>query len=620
MSEPVATSELMPSSGSNGSARFWPWGATALILSFLVAFSFGFTPIRSTQDDFWHLKAGQLQIEQGLPIHGPEPFSYNDPGHSWHNHEWLAQRIFYRIYAWGSQTDFFSGMFRLIVFKSLVVGLTFALVTWAVRRRGTHWILAALMGIIAAEISRRTIYIRPPLFSYFLFAGFLLCLHEWRMGRLPGRWLWFLPAVTILWANLHGMVQLAVAAVGAYAGGHWLTLLVIHEGSMKSRLTAFLRCKTNQLITAVLGATFLATLLQPSGIGLYTLAGKFTRDPLLQRTISEMLPPPFFIQFSGTGWHFIPGFATFWVVVALVFLLWAFHRGRLHHPADGILLLFFTYQALNHWRLLPLFAIVAAPILGWLISHRFLPVLISWQPWIAKRLTPLLLTTTLLLSGTYVGWIGEPPPQTFLVRNRVLLGGQVLDGPMDYPMPIVQALLNARPPGHLYSPSNHCGWFIWWLAPETYRTFADNRFDHFGSQFLYDELILQKAMGPGVSILDRQVTETWQQVLERHGIQTLAIQRNMPLHRRLRTWPDFQPVYYFLPPGQPRSDGGWAIWVRVTDESTTARETLRRLAMRENPGLPPPELFENWQPDPNSPELPFPGESPSHHENASSPP
>ena len=605
----AAPEPLSPDANPTPTLPPWMAAILATVLVAAVAFSLSFVPFRASQDDFWHLKAGMLQVEQGYPIHGPEPFSYCGPEETWHNHEWLAQRWFYRVFATADSGDLNGGLIRLLFFKSLIVSLTFVLVCWGVYRRGASWAVAALCGVVAAEISRRTIYVRPPIFSYLFLAGFLLLLHEWKAGRLRGRWLWVLPPVTVLWANLHGMVPLAFVAVGAYSAGEWIEALL--QGgrriSFRERLRNLWLSPTVRLSTAVLVVTALATLAQPSGIGLYSLAGKFTKDPLLQTTIGEMLPAKFFLQpgAPGQGFHFVPGFASFWFALAAVGILWMVNRGRLQHWGDALLVLFFSYQAVSHWRLLPLFAIVAAGPLGWLLTTTVVPAIRTRLP---RNLSVgrLAAALALLLAVTYTAGIREH--HTFVQRNLMVLRGKAIENPMDYPVPLVRALLAVRPPGRLYSPSNYCGWFMWWLAPEVYRTFADNRFDHFGSQYLHDELVMRRTLRPGYMVAHREVKRSWQDTITHWAIKTLAIERSSMLHKRLRTYPGFRPAYIYVPPGSNSPDAGWTIWVTTADEGTTPAESLARRFQNENPGAPHPEVLENWKPDPNAPELKQPGE------------
>ena len=71
-----------------------------LLLVLGVAFSFAFTPLRSSQDEWWHLKAGKWIVENGrLPRN--DIFTYTGENMRWHNHEWLAQVLFYGVHQLG---------------------------------------------------------------------------------------------------------------------------------------------------------------------------------------------------------------------------------------------------------------------------------------------------------------------------------------------------------------------------------------------------------------------------------------------------------------------------------------------------------------------------------------
>jgi hypothetical protein len=134
------------------------------------------------------------------------------------------------------------------------------------------------VALIAADISRRTIYPRPPIFSYLLFAVTLLVLSAWKSGRLRARWLWLLPLMMIPWANLHGMCLLGIIALGCFALGE-----IAERRSLRG---------VGALLCALTAVTAAAALLNPSGHHIFFLGKNFTNDPLLKRVIAEMLPPP----------------------------------------------------------------------------------------------------------------------------------------------------------------------------------------------------------------------------------------------------------------------------------------------------------------------------------------
>jgi hypothetical protein len=135
-----------------------PLALVSVVLALAAAWSFAFVPLRASQDEWWHLKTGRWIVEHGgLPT--TDIFTYAGEGLRWHNHEWLAQVIFYGVYAAGDRTAW-GGLRALITFKALVVVATFGLVMWCAARRCGSWRVAALVGLVAADVARRTIY--PP--------------------------------------------------------------------------------------------------------------------------------------------------------------------------------------------------------------------------------------------------------------------------------------------------------------------------------------------------------------------------------------------------------------------------------------------------------------------------
>ena len=80
-----------------------PLALVSVVLALAAAWSFAFVPLRASQDEWWHLKTGRWIVEHGrLPT--TDIFTYAGEGLRWHNHEWLAQVIFYGVYAAGDCT------------------------------------------------------------------------------------------------------------------------------------------------------------------------------------------------------------------------------------------------------------------------------------------------------------------------------------------------------------------------------------------------------------------------------------------------------------------------------------------------------------------------------------
>ena len=105
--------------------RRHPLALPALLLVGAVAFSFGFVPLRSSHDEWWHLKTGQWILQNGrLPVN--DIFTYTGEDTRWHNHEWLAQILFYKVFEWGGRHGI-GDLRALLTLRAGVVALTFLL-------------------------------------------------------------------------------------------------------------------------------------------------------------------------------------------------------------------------------------------------------------------------------------------------------------------------------------------------------------------------------------------------------------------------------------------------------------------------------------------------------------
>ncbi len=544
-----------------------------------VAFSFAFTPLRASQDEWWHLKAGKWIVENGrLPQN--DLFTYTAADMRWHNHEWLAQVIFYRVFAWGGRNAL-GDVRALVLFKALLVAATFALVVRLAWHHARSWPVALLVALAGADMSHRTIFPRPPVFSYLIFAAWLLALYQWKAGRLRGRWLWLFVPCMVVWANLHGMCLLGIVAVGSFAAGEALEFAAARwrsrraaDGDAPAGPDPRAALRPFGMLTALTVAVTLAATANPSGYHLFTLGRNFTADPLLRKVILEMLPPPFSIRLN----------ATFWIVVPLFAVLFIANRGRMRVGADYVLSGFFLFQALSHWRLLPLFAIASAAPLGCVFAGVLERGALLTRPGTRAALG----TLAVLLGGYYVFAMGEPPPQTFFRRNMDLVRGKFMER-ADYPEPMMRFVREARLPDRMFSEINYCGYVMWSLSPELHKLFTDNRFDLFGSRFYPQEYTMVHALDKGGEFIGgHRIDKSWRELLDFWGINFVIISRDKPLDAALRKTGRWDLVYCFLLP-DAAPDGGFNVWLRRDPKFADALRRARDRWVAQNPLDPPPD-------------------------------
>ncbi len=291
------------------------------------------------------------------------------------------------------------------------------------------------------------------------------------------------------------MVPLAVAATGAFAAGEFLELCARAYVAHRRHIPrgALRRCCPSAPWPPPLfgGAHPRGSRCSvPESLRDLTCSfsrRKFTADPYSSaRLIAEMLPTPFLFSKVSVGareqWMFVPLYVSFWLSLLALAVLLAARRGRLRCGADYVLGAFFTWQAVAHVRLLPLYAVTVMPILATLLAD-------ATQHWrvqrpFTMRIGPAMLTVGIFL--WYVFGVAEPPPQTFFRRNLALLAGKDKE-PADYPDALYKYILRVGFPDRMFSEINYCGYAIWWLSPETHKLFTDNRFDLFGSRYYIEE-------------------------------------------------------------------------------------------------------------------------------------
>jgi len=157
-------------------------------------------------DTFWHLVAGNWIIDHGTIPH-TDPFSFTFAGKPWLMHEWLSELLMatvFRLFGWSG----------LAVLTAAAGGLT----VWLVARAAARWLgglalwLTILLGLgmIAPHFLVRPHILVLPLLA--LWCGELV---EARSdNRQPG---WWLIAVMILWANMHGSFLFGLCLVAPFA-------------------------------------------------------------------------------------------------------------------------------------------------------------------------------------------------------------------------------------------------------------------------------------------------------------------------------------------------------------------------------------------------------------------
>ena len=142
-----------------------PSQITALLLILAATFALSFTKA-SDQDVFWHLRTGQLILDEGrLPR--TNTFSSAHADHPWLNPNWLFQASLagiHRLGGWGGVAAFKVVLASLVALCLLLVLLG--------ERRGA--LAAGALTVAVMAVLQFRILARPHLVSYLFFAVLIL--------------------------------------------------------------------------------------------------------------------------------------------------------------------------------------------------------------------------------------------------------------------------------------------------------------------------------------------------------------------------------------------------------------------------------------------------------------
>lgn len=259
-------------------SRLWAFLAVALpVLAALIA------PLQSV-DLTYHVRAG-VEILDSRAIPTVDTWTFTAAGVPWVDQQWGTQVMFASVYRLGGWTG-------LVILRALLVGLIFACLFAAGRRRGLDARSAAWLTLAAFVVSAAALSLRPQLLGMALFALVLLLVVD---RHANPRRLWAIPVIVLVWANLHGSFFLGPLVLGLA----WLEDL--HD-----------RAPQPHRVLAVAAAAAAAACITPFGPGVWAYAVGLSMNPEVTRRITEWQP---------TSFRDLPGLLFFGSVVAVVVLL-----------------------------------------------------------------------------------------------------------------------------------------------------------------------------------------------------------------------------------------------------------------------------------------------------------
>lgn len=288
-------------------------------------------------DTGYHVRAGEL-ILKTLSIPRLDTFSLHAPPLPWTAHEWLSEAIMALIHN-------FSGMTGVVIFFCALISLAYLLLFRFVRGYCRNILVAIAITLLAITCSLIHWLARPHIFSLVLMVAwyYILDAYQYRRKNL----LYLLPPIMLLWVNLHGGFISGFILLSIFLAGN-LFPLVFARGQDNSEHRRAAKA-LGQILFVSLGAA----IINPFGFHILLFPFKLVTDNYLMNNVAEFLSPEFHSSI----------FKPFLLYVILTIAVLAKSKERLN-GIDIVLFLLFFYMSLVSARYIPLFGIIAAPILA----------------------------------------------------------------------------------------------------------------------------------------------------------------------------------------------------------------------------------------------------------------
>jgi hypothetical protein len=326
-------------------ARRW-WLPSISVVIWLVFFLALMLPVArvkvvaSDSDPCWHWQQGNWMLQHRAVLH-TEIYSHTRGGVPMVDMWWLSEVVT----ALAGDLLGWSGI-------ALVAAAVCATCVWLLHRQllaeGNDLLLSTALTLLAAGACATHWLARPHLATQLLMLVFAWQLRWFERGRTTTlKLLVLLPLLMALWANLHGAFVFGLALIGIHLIGTvvtWAFATAEQRPALRHR-------------AAVLGALEVAcvsaSLLNPDGWTLPVQIVRYMSSPLMMGFAQEYLP----VSFRD------PTMLPFLLEVVLALLMLWIVRPRLS-VTDALLLIVWLGLSLHTARNVPVFALVATPILA----------------------------------------------------------------------------------------------------------------------------------------------------------------------------------------------------------------------------------------------------------------
>lgn len=421
----------------------------------------------------WHIRNGE-QMLQTHSVTRTDPFSVTMGGQTWYAWEWLYDVAIAKIHQ-------AFGLNGVVFFTAVIIALTFALSLRLCLRRGADLPIAGLLLALSLGASMIHLFARPHVLSWLITVIWFQVLDS--SESLEGRWrLWWLPALMLLWVNVHGGFVVGFVLLGIYMLSDTIRYYRCQEGAELRILAARLR-----VLGIVAGFSLLASLINPYGFELHAHVYRYLSSHWLMNHIDEFLSP----NFHGVAQQCFVAI----LLITIVALAVSHTKPSL---ARLFVLLFAAYSGLYASRSLPvsslLLTLIVAPLLTQAVADARSDARLS------SRLTLFLSrwhSLTARIGNMELGFRGHLWPVAAVLFGVLACAQQGRIGsrrwmnagfdPGHLPLQSAEVIVQRGVREPVFCQDSWGGYLIYRLYPQN-KVFVDDRHDLYGEEFLKDYL------------------------------------------------------------------------------------------------------------------------------------
>jgi len=449
-------------------------------------------------DTLLHIKAGEVILQfRGLPK--ANLFSFVSPL-PWSSHEWLSQLLTGTIHTW-------AGLRGIMIFFSFLIAFTYA---WLFHRisQKTHLLPSLVIISLVLPVSIIHWLARPHIFTLFFCLLFYDFLDKYQKDLRHKRLLYLLPIVTLLWVNLHAGYLLGVMFLGLYLLSNLFAS--VSGQRLDTASESWIRAK---FLAMILIACLTASLFNPAGTWMFLFPFQFTSDKLFTENIVEVL---------STDFRRFPAFEIFLFAMMGVLL---YSKTRLA-LIEILLLLPLLHLSLQFRRQMPLFALIAAPVLAKYANRciektdkRLRFFFHAFQN-VPTQLTFKNLAVSFLIAAVIGALFVLKDKRPLLREDR-------------HPVKAVEFLKKESLSGNLFN-DDEFGDFLVYAAWPKYKVFIDGRSDVYGMQGAEVCRDYVKVQG---------LNPEWEDILKKYEINWIMIRTDSALSVLLKTSKRWHLIY-----------------------------------------------------------------------------